>query len=57
MERTDLMDTKPWAHAVIVQRLRQMTPEERVRLVFEISELSRQMHLLAMKRLEAEKVA
>jgi hypothetical protein len=35
MERTDLMDTSEWAHRALVERLRQLTPEERARMTFE----------------------
>ncbi len=31
MRRTDLQDTSLWAHRMMIERLRKMTPEERLR--------------------------
>ena len=40
MKRTDLMDTKEWAHQEIVRRLRLMTPAERAKMVVQMSMLA-----------------
>ena len=52
MHRTDLMDTSPQAHKFMVERYRAMTPEERLRIVFGLIERGRQIHTLAMTRLQ-----
>ena len=31
MRRTDLQDTALWAHRAMIERIRKMTPEERLR--------------------------
>ena len=41
MHRTDLMDTSEEAYRKLLQRLREMTPEERVRKTFERIEAAR----------------
>ncbi|CAN5550015.1 hypothetical protein BH11ARM1_BH11ARM1_06030 [soil metagenome] len=52
MQRTDLMDTKPWAHREIIRRLREMTPSQRLQMVMEATETGMAMNRLAMNRLE-----
>jgi len=43
MERTDLLDTSEAAWRVLLERLREMTPEERVRKTFEMMEAGREI--------------
>jgi hypothetical protein len=43
MQRTDLMDTSNWAHRALVKRLREMTPQEKARLLDARIEEMRQM--------------
>jgi hypothetical protein len=52
MHRTDLMDTAEWAHRLMVERYRAMTPEERIRIMVGQIEMGREVHSLAMKRLK-----
>ena len=42
MRRTDLMDTSPQAWKLMLRRLREMTPEERLTKALEHSEEARQ---------------
>jgi hypothetical protein len=51
MERTDLMDTKDWAHREIMRMLRKLTPDQRVRMVANLVNMGRQIHEGAMARL------
>ncbi|MEZ0326808.1 MAG: hypothetical protein ACAH95_12980 [Fimbriimonas sp.] len=55
MQRTDLMDTSEWAHRELVNRLRQLTPEERFQMTIDCVDMGREMHALAMKRLADER--
>ncbi len=56
MQRTDLQDTSEWAHQAMVKLLRDLTPEQRFKMVLERSELGRQIHQLAVQRVaEARK--
>ena len=50
MRRTDLQDTSLWAHRMMIERLRRMTPEEKFRVMFDRIEASRQMQRLAAAR-------
>ena len=50
MKRTDLLDTRDWAHREIVRRLREMTPPERLKIVFDRIERGREINRLAMER-------
>jgi hypothetical protein len=42
MQRTDLQDTSPEAWQIMLKRLRELTPEERVRMTFERIEAARE---------------
>jgi hypothetical protein len=55
MERTDLMDTSEWAHRALVERLRQLTPEERLRRLVECIDMGREMRRLAQDRIESRR--
>lgn len=55
MRRTDLMDTKEWAHREMVLRLRAMSPAERLRIVFDRSKTSREIDRLAKDRIRARR--
>jgi hypothetical protein len=50
VRRTDLMDTADWAHREMVRRLRELTPEQRWRMVFDRMEMGRHIDDLAMAR-------
>jgi hypothetical protein len=50
MQRTDLQDTALWAHRAKIQRLRAMTPEQRLRQLFDRIEAGRQIEKLARER-------
>lgn len=50
MERTDLMDTKPWAHRMMVERFRAMTPEQRLQIAIDRTNLGRQIAFMAAER-------
>ena len=57
MRRTDLLDTQPWVHKEMIRRLRLMTPEERLRIAIERTEMGLEIARLArerMKRARAE---
>jgi hypothetical protein len=41
MERTDLLDTTEEAWRIMLKRLRELTPEERLRMTFERIEAAR----------------
>ena len=49
------MDTSEWAHRELVNRLRQLTPEERFQMTIDCVDMGREMHALAMKRLADER--
>jgi len=51
VQRTDLLDTAPWAHRAMVLRLREMTPEQRLAIAIDASELGLAMDRLARQRL------
>ena len=42
--RTDLLDTSEWMHRRLVERLRELTPEQRLRMVFDRIDLGRQIN-------------
>lgn len=46
MRRTDLQDTTPEAWALMVKRLRELTPEQRLRMTFERIEAGRELRKL-----------
>jgi|GEM_PF-5033188 len=48
MRRTDLLDTSEWAHRIMIERLRAMTPAERLRITFEMCELGREVRKSAV---------
>jgi hypothetical protein len=41
MRRTDLMDTKEGAYRLLLQRLRELTPQQRIRMTFDRIESAR----------------
>ena len=41
VRRTDLLDTSEWAHKEMLRRLRKLTPEERIRMAFELSRFAK----------------
>lgn len=41
LRRTDLLDTSEWMHRRLVERLRELTPERRLRLVLDRIDLGR----------------
>ncbi|HRK22151.1 MAG TPA: hypothetical protein PLX06_10090 [Fimbriimonadaceae bacterium] len=43
MRRTDLQDTSEWAHREMVRLLRGKSPEWRIRRVFELNALSKEL--------------
>ncbi|MFI5386852.1 MAG: hypothetical protein ACHQ50_12125 [Fimbriimonadales bacterium] len=53
--RTDLMDTSDWAHREMLERLRAMTPEERLRIAVDRIEAGRRIHREAMLRVAEER--
>ena len=55
--RTDLMDTSDWAHREMLNRLRAMTPEERLRIVVDRMEAGRRIHRAAMLRVAEDALA
>lgn len=57
MERTDLMDTKPWAHRMMVERFRAMTPEQRLQIAIDRTNLGRQIAFMAAERRRLNKQA
>ncbi|MBI5706677.1 MAG: hypothetical protein HZC36_06770 [Armatimonadetes bacterium] len=50
MRRTDLLDTKEWAHRRMVLRARAMSPSKKAQLVFKLSSMGDDIHRLAMAR-------
>jgi len=50
MQRTDLMDTALWIHREKLKRLRAMSPEDKLRQVFDRIETGRQIARLAKGR-------
>lgn len=50
MKRTDLMDTSEWAHRVLVERLRSLTPEQRLQMTLDRVETGRSIDRLARER-------
>lgn len=57
MQRTDLLDTKPWAHKEVIRRLRQMTPEQRIQMALKLTDLGGRMHRAALRQLEEDRSA
>ena len=55
MERTDLLDTSPWAHKEIVRRLRLLTPEQRLKMAFDLTDLGGRIHRAALRELTADR--
>lgn len=53
MRRTDLLDTKEWAHRRMVLRARAMSPSDRAKLVSKLSAMGRDIHCLAEARRSA----
>ena len=54
MQRTDLMDTSPWAHKIMVERFRAMTPEQRLRMAIDRTNMGRDIARLAEERRKAD---
>ncbi len=54
MQRTDLMDTKDWAHEEMLRLLGRLTPSERLQMVIRAVDDGRQIHEAAMLRLNRE---
>jgi hypothetical protein len=52
MRRTDLNDTNKWAHEVMLERARKMSPAERLSIVADAMESAHQMNVLAQHRLQ-----
>jgi hypothetical protein len=57
MKRTDLMDVSPEVHSYEVERLRNMTCEEKWQIMFWHIQLGRLIHEAALKRIEEERSA
>lgn len=55
MRRTDLLDTKEWAHRRMVLRARAMTPSERAHLISRLTVMGREIQRLAEGRQAAAK--
>lgn len=49
MKRTDLMDTSPWAYQRLLEILRKMPPEEKVRKCFELNDLAKAIRRAALE--------
>ncbi len=55
MQRTDLLDTSDWAYAGMVKRTRAMTPDQRLQLAVELTDLGWQIHCCAHEQLRKER--
>jgi hypothetical protein len=45
--RTDILDTSDWAHRKLVERLRQLTPEQRLKMTLESIQFGMKLEALA----------
>jgi hypothetical protein len=54
VRRTDLMDTKDWAHREMLRLLDRLSPAERLQMVVRAVDMGREIHEAAIKRLSSE---
>jgi len=53
--RTDLMDTSDWAHREMLRRLRELTPEQRYKMLVDRMDFGFRLHKDAMRRIAEER--
>ncbi len=55
LRRTDLYDTSDWMHRRLVERLRELTPERRLRMVLDRIDLGRTINEAGMRLRELDR--